>query len=157
MSLRKIVLYSILSCALVQSKAQDNCSKPLLVLKEIIKKNIPFDGDAYVNQLSEYYIIDIKLTPGRDSILNIGYFQKNHSSHFHCIDSVIRKITETWKPEKCNYDRILVPVFLLFSSADELYDYPIEFTLKNSRDNAGKNVYLSDTIVINILSRVKKK
>ncbi len=158
MPIRKIFFCVILSCALVKSKAQDSCiQQQALCLQKIIKNSISKDGESYAKLLSEYFIIDIKLNIGRDSIINIDFYKKDKSYHFQHIEKVIKKIEDFWKPRACDYDRILIPVFILFSSADELYDYPIEFALKSITDGANNKVYLLNTIIINVSSRVKKK
>jgi len=156
--LKQISILTILSLALSKSNAQDSCmSENVQLLKRIIEKNIPVNGEDYSNLLSEYFIIDIRLDKERNTIENIDFYRKNNSSHYKSIEKSIKKIKEPWGAQSCGYTRVLIPVFLLFSSAAKLYDSPVEFDLKSIRNNANNKVYLFDTIVINIFSRVQKK
>lgn len=158
MSLKKIFLSILLPCVFLNVKAQDSCiKKEIRYLEEIVRKNISFGEEAYSNQSSEYFLIDIKLNEAKNSIANIDFYRKDKSCNYKQIERAVQKIHELWKPQNCDYNRIIIPVFILFSSATELHDYPIEFKLKSTPDGAKNNTCLLNTIIINVFSRVKKK
>lgn len=137
--------------------AQDTCENNFLKLKNIIQKSIPVDEDQYSNNLSEYFIIDIKLNEKQDSIYNIDFYKKNNSTHFMLIERLIQKISLEWSPVKCKYNRLIIPIFILFSSSEELFDYP--FGLINNKICSSKKyksgTYFFKEIIIQVHARTK--
>lgn len=126
-------------------------------LKKIIERNISVNGDQYSSNLSEYFLIDIKLNAAKDSIYNIDFFRKNTSTHYKQIESLLEVIKESWKPVKCKYNRLVIPVFLLFSSAENLSDVPIDFStkLKLKPKKHKTDAYIFSEIIIQIHNGVK--
>lgn len=134
-----------------QSTATDT---QFIDLRKIVQKNISSDENQYSNNFSEYFLIDIKLNDTGDSITNIDFFRKNNSVHYQHIENLVKRIKSNWRPIKCQYTRLIIPLFLLFSSAENLQDYPIPF-YKKVDTNFSSKTYILDEIVIRIHTAIK--
>lgn len=144
----------ILIIAFSAVKAQDSTEKENVDLRRFIQKNISVDGDNFVNDSSEFFILDIKLNKFNYTIENIDYFRKSTSQHFKFIDTVITLLKAKWHPPNgFKYNRLIIPVFFIFSSADTLKDYPIDFEIK--KNNSANGTCLVEKIIILIHSTLR--
>lgn len=157
MQLKQSTMWLICFIMSLTAKAQNDClANQAIHLKKLVETSITVNGEAYANTLSEYFVIDIKLNPTSGSIDTIDFLRKNQSYHAPHLEKTVDKIKKSWKGHSCGYERLFIPVFLLFSSAEDLSDYPPEFTREQYLNPRTSKIFVFDVVVVNIFSPVKK-
>jgi hypothetical protein len=158
MPINKLIISCILLLYSPFTFSQDKClTQEENCLTNIIQQNFITQEYHYLNNQSEYFILDIKLNEKADSLIEINYLSKKGSFHSAKIDSICKVIKQKWNPIGCIANRFIIPIFILFTSADKIYDQPIEFILNKDVGKSKIYTHLLKTIIINIQPRIIKQ
>jgi hypothetical protein len=129
--------------------AQDSScvSKRFKQIRHIIEEVISNQEGSYANKLTEFFVIDIKISDSTGSIEDIDYFKKNNSIHYKEIFKAVEKIKEDWKPLHCGVKRLLIPIYILFDDPID-FDYP--FIIQKQKE---RGVFVNELIIIPVSSK----